>query len=160
MKADSLSDLVREFVESDAIVNYDSSLCWDCGGLKTSKCEPTCLLERARRALCECQCHDSERVLVRGYFGVWFRGKGCHHCGLTESEFIAREQVKMLWSAAQGAAVLVAPRHSSSCALTYVYSFSDQCVVVACGNCDWQYSVEFSVPEWLQAKLSEWIRND
>lgn len=46
-------ELLREFLESDGIKGYDSSLCWGCGEQKSGACDPDCLLERTRKFLAE-----------------------------------------------------------------------------------------------------------
>jgi len=49
--------LLREFVECDAIQNYDSTVCWGCGELRGSddsaECVTNCLLNRARKFLAQ-----------------------------------------------------------------------------------------------------------
>ena len=48
---ESALQLLREFLSDGEIANYDSSLCWGCGELKSGACLPTCLLERSRKVL-------------------------------------------------------------------------------------------------------------
>jgi hypothetical protein len=50
-----LREALRAFVESDAIVNYDSSLCWGCGGTRHERYETSPLDE-----------HDANCILARG----------------------------------------------------------------------------------------------
>lgn len=48
---DELLAVLNEFATCDAIVNYDSGLCWGCGEPKTKPCPPDCFLDRARAAI-------------------------------------------------------------------------------------------------------------
>lgn len=49
----SLKGLLREFIECDAIANYDSKLCWGCGVYKDGEDthDAECLIQRAKAAI-------------------------------------------------------------------------------------------------------------
>jgi hypothetical protein len=56
LEKQELVTLLTEFLNSDGIRNYDSSLCWGCGEVKESvsginACAVDCLLERTRKAI-------------------------------------------------------------------------------------------------------------